>query len=146
MKRTLISLLAWASLFGFGGASSAQAEQCSNASLSGAYGFHGFATIVSPGSPGTPRAIIGLFTLDGHGNFTAKLTLDDNGTIISRPDTGTYAVNPDCTGTIFPTSGGSVEIVVVDGGKEFYQMRTNPASIVVYGVTKKLFPGENEGR
>jgi hypothetical protein len=143
MNRTLISLLALAGMF-VGGAS-AEAQQCSNSTLQGAYGFHAFATIVSPGSPGTPRAIIGVFTLDGRGSWTSKLTLDDNGSIIPRSDTGTYIVNADCTGTLFPASGGSVEIVVVDGGREFYQMRTNPASVVLYGVTKKIFLGENEG-
>jgi hypothetical protein len=29
------------------------------------------------------------------------------------------------------------EIVIVDKGKEFFQMRTDPASVVLYGVTKK---------
>jgi hypothetical protein len=151
MKRTIFSLVVFAGLFGVGAASSARAEQqCSTASLQGVYGFHAFATIVSAGSPGTPRAIIGVFTLDGRGTWTANLTLDDNGTIIPRPsEGGTYIVNADCTGTLFPTSGGSVALMVVDGGKEFYQMRTNPASIVMFGTTKKVFSGdngENQGR
>jgi hypothetical protein len=112
-------------------------QQCSNGSLQGTYGFHAFATVVSPGSPGTPRAIIGVFTLDGHGGWTANLTLDDNGTILPRPNEGgTYIVNADCTGMLFPTSGGSVMLVVVDGGKEFYQMRLDSSSIVLFGTTK----------
>jgi hypothetical protein len=142
MKRTFISLLALAGVFGT--ASNGQAQQCSNASLKGTYGFHAFAIVVSPGSPGTPRAIIGVFTLDGRGSFTANLILDDNGTIIPTPNqTGTYIVNADCTGTLFPTSGGSVALVVVDAGNEFYQMRTSPASIVVFGTTKKVSSGAN---
>ena len=27
--------------------------------------------------------------------------------------------------------------MIVDKGKEFYQMRTDPASVVLYGVTKR---------
>jgi hypothetical protein len=145
MKRTITSLVVFAGMSVVGAASNAQAQHCSNASIQGAYGFHGFATIVSAGGPGTPRAIIGVFTMDGRGNWTTNLTINDNGTILPRPDSGSYIVNADCTGTLFPSSGGSVEIVVVDAGREFYQMRTNPASIVLYGLSKKLFPGENEG-
>jgi hypothetical protein len=139
--KTFISLLAMAAVFGIGPVSQAHAQQCSNAVLRGSYGFHALATIVSPGSAGTPRSIIGVFTMDGRGNWTTSLIINDNGVISHRPDTGTYVVNADCTGTFFPASGGTVEIVVVDGGNEFYQMRSNPASIVMYAVSKKLSSG-----
>ena len=132
MKQTGISLFIFASLI-VGAAPYAQARQCSNASLKGAYGFHGLATIVPAG---TPRAIIGRFLLDGAGNWSATLTLNDNGAIRRITDSGTYNVNADCTGTLSAPSG-SVEIVIVDKGKEFYQMRTDPASVVLYGVTKR---------
>lgn len=134
MKQTGISLFIFASLF-VGAVPDAQARECSNRSLKGAYGFQGFATIVPAG---TPRALIGRFILDGVGNWSATLTMNDNGTIRRITDAGTYIVNPDCTGTLTPPSG-SVEIVVVDKGKEFYQMRTDPASVVLYGVTKRQF-------
>jgi hypothetical protein len=132
MRRTAISLFIFASVI-VGAAPYAQARQCSNAILKGAYGFQGFATIVPAG---TPRALIGRFILDGAGNWSATLTMNDNGTIRRITDAGTYIVNPDCTGTLTPASG-SVEIVIVDKGKEFYQMRTDPASVVLYGVTKR---------
>lgn len=135
MKQTGISLFIFASLI-VGAAPHAQAKQCSNASLKGAYGFHGFATIVPAG---THRAIIGVFTLDGKGSWSTTLTINDNGTIRRTTDTGAYTVNADCTGTLSPVAGGTIEIVVVDKGKEFYQMRTDPASIVLYGVTKRQF-------
>ena len=142
MKRTILSLIVFA---GIGAASNAAAQTCSNASLKGTYGFHAFASIVS-GTSATPRAIIGVFALDGRGNWTANLTLDDNGTIIPKPtESGTYVVNADCTGTLFPNSGGSVALVVVDGGSEFYQMRTNPASIVMFGTSKKVSSSDNQG-
>jgi hypothetical protein len=147
MKTTILSLLVFATMTTTGAVSRAQAQPCSNASLSGTYGFHAFATIVSPGTPGTPRAIIGVFTLDGRGTWTGNLILDDNGTILPRPNqAGTYIVNADCTGTLFPNSGGSVALVVVDGGREFYQMRTEPASIVMFGTTKKVSSGNGDGQ
>jgi hypothetical protein len=135
MKRP-IAMVAFACMFALGAAPNAHAEQCSNASLRGVYGFHGFATIVPAG---TPRAIIGVFTLDGLGSWTATLTVNDNGTIThpANPGPNTYVVNADCTGTLSPSSGGSIEIVVVNRGREFYQMRTDPSTIVLYAVTKK---------
>ena len=118
--------------------------------LKGTYGFHGFAIVgapVSPGNPGTPRAIMGVFTMYGDGRFTATLTFNDNGTIVPpAPDGhGTYIVNADCTGTLFPSTGGSVMLVVVDDGREFYQMRLDPSNIVVFGTTKKVSSGDNGG-
>lgn len=139
MKRTATSLLIFASVIA-GAMPSAQARQCSNATLKGAYGFQGFATIIPAG---TPRALIGRFILDGAGNWSATLTMNDNGAIRRITDAGTYTVNPDCTGTLFPVSG-SVEIVIVDKGREFYQMRTDPATVVLYGVTRKQFRNNDE--
>jgi hypothetical protein len=57
-------------------------------------------------------------------------------------------VNADCTGTIFILGGtGSIEIVIVDGGNEFYGVATNPASIVVTSsIAKKQFPDDDRGR
>ena len=152
MKPKIFLLVTLASAMLIGTVSPARAEACSNASLRGTYGFHACASIVPPatalpGTPATPRAIIGVFTLDGRGNWAANLTLDDNGTILPKPaEAGTYVVNADCTGTLFPVSGGSVALVVVDGGREFYQMRTAPASIVLYGTTKKVSSGEGNDR
>ena len=145
MRKTFVLIIAFAGLFG--GVSMA-AEQCSNASLRGRYGFHGLAFIVqSSGAPATPRSIIGVFTMDGKGSWTASLLIDDNGVISRPPDpgrAGTYTINADCTGTLYPSSGGSVELVVVDKGNEFYQMRSNPANIVLFGTTKKVFPGNGD--
>jgi hypothetical protein len=146
MKTKILSILIFAAVIATGAASNARAQSCSNAMLQGVYGFHAFATIVPPGGQNTPRAIMGVFTMDGHGGWTASLTLDDNGKIVPNPNgRGTYIVNADCTGTLFPSQGGTVMLVVVDGGREFYQMRLDPAYIVVFGTTKKVSSGDNGG-
>ena len=142
MIRRLILVLSLAALFV---SWTYAAKQCSNASLHGTYGFHAIAFTVPPsGGPATPRAVIGLFTLDGAGNFTTSLTINDNG-VITHPaanaSLGTYQINPDCTGTLSIAVGGTVEIVVVDKGREFYQMRTDPASVVLFSTTKKISAG-----
>ena len=96
-------------------------QQCSTASLRGGYGFHAFATIVPAG---TPRAIIAVFTFDGRGGYSGTVTLNITAPLVfSFPTLGLYAVNADCTGTLFPNTGGSFDVIVVDGGNEFYQMR-----------------------
>jgi hypothetical protein len=142
MKTKILSMLAFAAVIVTGAASPAQAQPCSTAMLKGTYGFHAFGTDVTSGSPGTPRAIIGIFTLDGQGNVTGNLTLNINGAITKTgPQTGTYVVNADCTGTLF----NLVELVVVDGGKEFYQMRISPSNIIVFGTTKLVSSGDNGG-
>jgi hypothetical protein len=145
MNKLLVSVFAIATMFG---SATYAAEQCTNATVHGTYGFHGLAFIVpASGGAATPRAIIGVFTLDGKGNWTTSLTLDDNGVITHPPaagSAGTYKINPDCTGTFYIGSGGVVAVVVVDHGNEFYQMRTDPASVVLYGTTKRIFPGKGE--
>jgi hypothetical protein len=76
------------------------------------------------------------------------VTLNDNGTVTQPNDFGTYTVNPDCSGTIF-TNGGTrtVEIVLVDGGNEFYSIRTNPSNLVfLFHAAKKIFPGNSQGQ
>lgn len=134
-KHTTVLAGVFASLLMFAAPTHADARPCSNASLRGRYGFHGMATIVPAG---TPRGLLGVFTLNGNGYWSATLTLNDNGTVRRVTDSVSYSVNADCTGTLSPVAGGTIEMVVTDKGREFYQMRTDPSSIVMWGVTKTL--------
>jgi hypothetical protein len=148
LKKTIISFVVFASMFVVGAVPNAEARRCSNASLKGAYGFLNSHTVVPAG---TPLAELGRWNFDGKGNFTITLTINDNGTVIYANDSGPYTVNADCTGKIFILGGtGTVEIVLVDGGKEFYELATNPSSGVnSFSVAKKQFPdddGDNEER
>jgi hypothetical protein len=138
MRKSIISLVVFASMFVVGAVPNAQAGQCSNASLKGAYGFLDSHTSVPAR---TPFTALGRWNFDGKGNFTNTLTFNDNGTVTHANDFGTYTVNADCTGKIFILGGtGTIEIVLVDGGKEFYGIATNPSSIVVlFSVAKKQF-------
>ena len=149
MTRNIISASVFASMFLFAGVAHAQARharECSNALLRGGYGST-VGMLVLPA--GTPRAVLLRFTFDGNGNFNNTLTLNDNGMVTHATDFGTYQVNPDCTGTLF-TNGGTrtVEILLVDGGKEFYSIRTDPPNLVfLFHSAKKLFPdSEDEDR
>jgi hypothetical protein len=136
-------------MFVVGTVPNAQAGQCSNASLKGAYGFldaHIRVPAAGGGerSTGTPFTALGRWNFDGKGNFTNTLTFNDNGTVTHATDFGQYTVNAECTGKILILGGtGTLEIVLVDGGKEFYELTTNPSSIVItFSVAKKQFPDD----
>ena len=116
-------------------------KRCSNAILEGGYGT--YAATVLP--TGRLFGVVGRFNFDGRGTWTLNLTINDNGTVSRVNDTGTYTVNPDCTGTFFPQSPGTVEFVIVDGGKEILGLRTD-SLIFVAGTIKKQFPDDDEDR
>ena len=145
MKQTMVSLFVYAGLSTLAVAADTHHRECSNASLRGAYGFQTGAIILPAG---TPRGALGRWVFDGGGNFTNTVTLNDNGTIIQVTDAGSYTVNADCTGTIFPgVGGGSIEIVVVDRGNEFHLLRTAPVNqVLLFSVAKKQFPRNDEDR
>jgi len=90
---------------------------CSNESLHGTYGYfsQGFIPITADISPAlfVPQAQTGLITFDGKGLVTSGTltinTTDPAGGAARGTFTGTYLVNPDCTGTaetMLPDNGG----------------------------------------
>jgi hypothetical protein len=118
-------------------------QNCSVFTLRGGYGFHVGATLASTGRP---IAVLGHQIFDGSGNYTAKVTINADGTIIHADDFGTYAVNPDCTGKIFSIGGGGTfEFVLVDGGRGSYFLQTDPsAAVFQFTGSKKQFPDDHE--
>src|SRR5260221_3063106 len=95
MKKTIISVVVFASMFVVGAVPNAQAGQCSNTSLKGAYGFLD-SHIAVPAK--TPFTALGRWNFDGKGNFTNTLMFNNNGTMTQPSDFGTYAVKTNCTG------------------------------------------------
>ena len=96
------------------------AERCSAAGLKGNYGFTGSGYFAN-GSVNSPIVATGVTNFDGNGNVTATVTASFNGDVQTFPYTGTYSVNPDCTGLITATPGSGLSnfaIVVVQGGTE----------------------------
>src|SRR6266852_2591552 len=88
---------------------------CSFLRAAGIYGFSDSGTIVGIG----PRAAVGSLTFDAAGNIIGKVTASLSGSVSNTNLSGTYSVNPDCTGTAsfdeFDQSGkiltATVEIV-----------------------------------
>jgi hypothetical protein len=72
-------------------------QPCSLAGVAGNWGFTDSGTVIGIG----PRTAVGVFTLDGKGNLLDGVATSSlNGSIASETFSGTYTVNPDCTGEV----------------------------------------------
>lgn len=118
---------------------------CSVATLNGNYGFtsSGFTT-PNHSIKGTevPFSVVGGGSFDGTGSFSITFTLAIRGGISQGLTTsGTYTVNPDCTGTATFTTGavaGDTEnMVIVSGGAEIFQIITTPSFTGTFDVKKE---------
>jgi hypothetical protein len=100
------------------------AGRCSNRTLSGNYGF----TLEGTFLPATPVRGVVMQHYDGNGQITQVDHLVVYGVPPAQewtPGTGTYAVNPDCTGAaVLTTPEGTVNLhfVVVNNGKQINQV------------------------
>jgi hypothetical protein len=122
-------------------------EQCSNAKLRGSFGYTGTGTLLPDYVPpplAGPFAEVGRQTFDGQGNTEATATLSANGNIAAVTVAGTYAVNPDCTGSMtlnvsFPDGSQATvhaDFVIDDDGAESRAIVTD-AGVVESRVYKK---------
>ena len=106
-------------------AASEQGYRCSNRTLNGSYGFLLDGTDLTSGFPF--RGVV-MQTYDGKGGITQVDHVVFNGTpppVEWAPGTGTYAVNPDCSGVaLLHTFTGDVALhfVVTDNGKQVKQV------------------------
>ena len=116
---------------------------CTNASVNGTFVFRGAGSHLPP----TGVALLDVVfaqTFDGNGALTATGVQSDNGNILQVTQTGTYTVNPDCTGTytaLLSPLGFTVHFffVIADSGKELEVISTDPNTVVA-GVARKQFP------
>ena len=117
---------------------------CTNRTLSGDYGFTIEGVILNPPkgvpiAPGSPLRGVALTHFDGRGNLSqvdhvvvAGLTPEQIGAPHWTPGSGTYQVNPDCTGTAVinipgnPLSPLNLYFVVIKRGKEMSEMPLMP--------------------
>ena len=110
----------------WGARAGAQADEgrCSNRTLHGDYGFAIDGQILAGPFPGLLRGVA-MTHFDGRGNLDQVDFATINGVprwTGWRPVTGTYDINPDCTGAaiLYPSDGSPalrLRFVVVDHGK-----------------------------
>jgi hypothetical protein len=107
---------------------------CTLANLEGPY-----ATVATGTNPGGPMVAVGVYTFDGKGNLSLVDDASLNGDIrLGRMRTGTYTVNPDCTGTL-TTPAQDAHLVLADEGREVNYINIRPGNVIT-GVFKKQFP------
>ncbi len=93
----LVIIFATTWVVSMAGTAQAGDPACSLARAAGNYGFTDSGTVVGVG----PRTAVGIWTMDAAGNVTnGKATSSLNGTIAQETFSGTYTVNPDCTGSL----------------------------------------------
>lgn len=129
MKRMLASTFALLVLVALVPAANA-AQGCTAATLTGNYGFT-FSGFFQNQGRNSPISGIGSGTLDGEGNVSATVTASFNGNLSTFPYTGTYTVNPDCTGSLTATPGSGLanfSIVIVRGGAEVLGVNIDPGN------------------
>jgi hypothetical protein len=125
-------------------AAKADDKGCTNASLRGTFIFTGTGFFTSPPALAGPFAEVGTQTFDGRGNTTYAATLSQNGNLVKVTATGTYTVNPDCTGTITvlvsPFAATVHVSFVIDGtGSEFQAIETD-SGVVITRIGRRQFP------
>ena len=110
----------------------AHASACSNSTIQGSYAFTIHGTVFLP--DGSTLLIDGIAkqAFDGKGNLTQVDAVATNGILTPgwRPGTGSYSVNPDCTGTQTIVISGMpdlhLQIIVAQSGNKIHQVVTDP--------------------
>jgi len=123
---------------------------CSDATLQGSFGYTSTGTLLETFVPppyAGPFAEVGRQTFDGKGKTDATGTLSANGNIFSKVAfEGTYAVNPNCTGSMTLSSSLGVshaDFVIDDNGTEIRLIFTD-SGVVEGRVYKKQFRESHE--
>ena len=119
-----------------------QLAGCTNASFKGVYSFATTGSAFSPGGEVGDVAASGQIVSDGRGHTTESSNSSFNGLQTADTQTGTYTVNPNCTGSatsIHHPSGqvDTVNFVIVEGGAEAKFIVTNPGAVFVGTVDKQ---------
>src|SRR5499426_1679032 len=115
-------------------------KACSNKTLNGSYGTY------RTGSTSTgPLASLGILFFDDNGNVSGSQNISRNGIFtFDNPISGPYEVAADCTAKFLMDNGVEVaRVVIVDGGKEFYEF-SETAGNAVYGVGKKIHTDDDD--
>ena len=125
-------------------AAKANDRGCTNNSLRGSFAFKGSGSVIDPTGVFLLDVLF-VQTFDGNGSFTGTGMQSHDGNILQVAQTGTYTVNPDCTGTYtaqLSPIGITVHFffVIADSGNELDVISTDAGSVVA-GAARRLFSG-----
>ncbi|HEX2514601.1 MAG TPA: hypothetical protein VH257_07825, partial [Chloroflexota bacterium] len=103
------------------------------ATLQGAYGGLGTGVNVSsPLLPEGPLAVLNVIVFDGQGRLSVPVeTMSFGGDVrrLTTPVAATYAVAPDCTGSLNFEAPNVFDLVIVDGGAEVLAIHATPGFV-----------------
>ena len=86
-------------------------DECSLARAAGKWSLTDQGTVIGIG----PRVAVGVFKLDASGNLTDGVAASSlNGSVASETFSGTYTVNPDCSGTF--------DVKIYSGSTELFEL------------------------
>jgi hypothetical protein len=149
MKRNTIAntlTLAAIAVFALGVTPMAKADDkgCSIASLKGTFAYSSSGFITAPASVAGPFFEVGTQTFDGRGGTTATARASQNGNILPLTVTGTYTVDPDCTGTLtlqVAPLGLTVHVYfVLDNNIAEFQAIETDAGLAITRIGRRQFP------
>lgn len=95
IKGTSAGIILFSALLGF--VQTVQAHECSLRNVRGSYGYTSSGSIVTPAVG--PFNAVGQVTFTDSGTFTGAQMTSFAGTLVAETVSGTFTVNPDCTGT-----------------------------------------------
>jgi hypothetical protein len=108
------------------------ANTCSNSTIRGSYAYTIHGQVFIPNGPTLLIDGLARTTFDGEGNVTEldAIAANGNGAPGWVSNTGTYSVNPDCTGTITVTNGNQPlihgQMIVAQSGNTIHEMLIDP--------------------
>ena len=108
------------------------ASACSNSTIRGSYAFTIHGTLFLPDGSTVLLDGVAKQTFDGNGHFTQVDAVAANGNLPPgwRPGSGTYSVNPDCTGTqtiVIPSNPDvHLQFIVAQSGNTIHQVVIDP--------------------
>jgi hypothetical protein len=121
-------------------------EGCSVKTLHGTYGGVTSALTLPSAAPGAapqpitafqPFDVLEVISFDGSGNFQSTVTASLGGTPAqSFPDSGTYTVNSNCTGSLTTASGFTFGLIAFDKGKEVRFAQTDGSGVAAFTETR----------
>lgn len=146
MKRIMIGrtvTIAAVIALGLTSIASAQNKGCNNATLQGTFAFTTVGSIVTPDFVAGPYAEVGAQVFDGVGSTTGTLMLSQNGNVGPGTSTGTYSVNPDCTGTFTSTVSGFTAhyFLVIDSNGDGFRAICLDTGAIITRTAKRLYSG-----
>jgi hypothetical protein len=108
--------------------------KCSKATLHGTYLFAFNGVEIKNNDEQVPFAFAGYAVFDGNGKVKGVDSSNFNGKVTrNEPDSPTYTVKADCTGTVTFRDGSQIDVFIAPDGSMFTFVQTKPSELVGSG-------------